>query len=100
MPTTLDATEYLQEHIYFVPGKASNAGGVATSALEMCQNSMRYSWTFEEVDAKLKDIMVNIFHNIDNAAKRIRRRKTTTLQVLTSQASRKSLMLCLLMVLF
>ena len=69
MPTTLDATEYLQEHIFFVPGKASNAGGVATSALEMCQNSMRYSWTFEEVDAKLKDIMVNIFHNIDNAAK-------------------------------
>ena len=70
MPTTLDATEYLQESgIYFVPGKASNAGGVATSALEMCQNSMRYSWTFEEVDAKLKDIMVNIFHNIDNAAK-------------------------------
>ena len=69
MPTTLDATEYLQEHIYFVPGKASNAGGVATSALEMCQNSMRYSWTFEEVDAKLKDIMVNIFHNIDKAAK-------------------------------
>ena len=69
MPTTLDATEYLQEHIYLVPGKASNAGGVATSALEMCQNSMRYSWTFEEVDAKLKDIMVNIFHNIDNAAK-------------------------------
>ena len=69
MPTTLDATEYLQEHIYFVPGKASNAGGVATSALEMCQNSMRYSWTFEEVDTKLKDIMVNIFHNIDNAAK-------------------------------
>ena len=69
MPTTLDATEYLQEHIYFVPGKASNAGGVATSALEMCQNSMRYSWTFEEVDAKLKDIMVNIFKNIDNAAK-------------------------------
>ena len=69
MPTTLDASEYLQEHIYFVPGKASNAGGVATSALEMCQNSMRYSWTFEEVDAKLKDIMVNIFHNIDNAAK-------------------------------
>ena len=70
MPTALDATEYLQESgIYFVPGKASNAGGVATSALEMCQNSMRYSWTFEEVDAKLKDIMVNIFHNIDNAAK-------------------------------
>ena len=69
MPTTLDATEYLQEHIYFVPGKASNAGGVATSALEMCQNSMRYSWTFEEVDAKLKDIMVNIFHNTADTAK-------------------------------
>ena len=70
MPTTLDATEYLQEHIYFVPGKASNAGGVATSALEMCQNSMRYSWTFEEVDAKLKDIMVNIFHTCITAAEK------------------------------
>ena len=70
MPTTLDATEYLQEHIFFVPGKASNAGGVATSALEMCQNSMRYSWTFEEVDAKLKDIMVNIFHNAYDASKK------------------------------
>ena len=70
MPTTLDATEYLQSNkIYFVPGKASNAGGVATSALEMSQNSMRLSWTFEEVDAKLRDIMVNIFHNIDDAAK-------------------------------
>ena len=70
MPTTLDATEYLQSNkIYFVPGKASNAGGIATSALEMSQNSMRLSWTFEEVDAKLRDIMVNIFHNIDDAAK-------------------------------
>jgi glutamate dehydrogenase (NADP+) len=70
MPTTLEATEYLQANkIYFVPGKASNAGGVATSALEMSQNSMRLSWTFEEVDAKLRDIMVNIFHNIDDAAK-------------------------------
>lgn len=70
MPTTLDATEYLQEsNVYFVPGKASNAGGVATSALEMTQNSMRLSWTFEEVDAKLQQIMVNIFHNIDDAAK-------------------------------
>ena len=70
MPTTLDATEYLQSNkIYFVPGKASNAGGVATSALEMSQNSMRLSWTFEEVDAKLRDIMVIIFHNIDDAAK-------------------------------
>ena len=70
MPTTLDATEYLQENnVYFVPGKAANAGGVATSALEMTQNSMRLSWTFEEVDAKLQQIMVNIFHNIDDAAK-------------------------------
>lgn len=71
MPTTLEATEYLQENgIYFVPGKAANAGGVATSALEMAQNSERLSWSFEEVDAKLKDIMVNLFHNIDNAAKK------------------------------
>ena len=70
MPTSLDATEYLQNSgVLFVPGKASNAGGVATSALEMTQNSERLSWTFEEVDAKLKDIMVNIFHNLDNAAK-------------------------------
>ena len=70
MPTTLDATEYLQKNkVYFVPGKASNAGGVATSALEMTQNSMRLSWSFEEVDAKLRDIMVNIFHNIDDAAR-------------------------------
>ena len=70
MPTSLDATAYLQESgVLFVPGKASNAGGVATSALEMTQNSERLSWTFEEVDAKLKDIMVNIFHNLDNAAK-------------------------------
>ena len=70
MPTTLDATKFLQENgILFCPGKAANAGGVATSALEMTQNSMRLSWTFEEVDAKLKDIMVNIFHNLDNAAK-------------------------------
>ena len=71
MPTTLDATEYIQNSgVYFVPGKASNAGGVATSALEMSQNSMRYSWTFEEVDAKLKDIMVGIYHNIDDAARK------------------------------
>ena len=70
MPTTLDATEYLQENkIYFVPGKAATAGGVATSALEMTQNSMRLSWTFEEVDEKLQQIMINIFHNIDDAAK-------------------------------
>ena len=70
MPTDAAATEvFLQNHILFLPGKASNAGGVATSALEMTQNSERLSWTFEEVDAKLKDIMVNIFHNINNAAK-------------------------------
>lgn len=70
MPTTMDATEYLQANgVYFAPGKAANAGGVATSALEMSQNSMRYSWSFDEVDAKLKDIMVNIFHNIDDAAR-------------------------------
>ena len=70
MPTSLDATKYLQDSgILFCPGKASNAGGVATSALEMTQNSERLSWTFEEVDSKLKDIMVNIFHNLDNAAR-------------------------------
>ncbi len=71
MPTTLEATKYLQENgILFAPGKAANAGGVATSALEMSQNSMRLSWTFEEVDEKLKGIMVNIFNNISNAAKK------------------------------
>ena len=71
MPTTLDATKYLQENgILFCPGKASNAGGVATSALEMSQNSERLSWSFDEVDAKLKTIMVNIFHAIDDASKK------------------------------
>ncbi len=71
MPTTLEATEYLQANkVYFVPGKAANAGGVATSALEMSQNSERLSWTFEEVDSKLQRIMVNIFHNLDAAAKK------------------------------
>ena len=71
MPTSLDATKYLQENgVWFVPGKASNAGGVATSALEMSQNSERLSWTFEEVDSKLQQIMINIYHNIDDAAKR------------------------------
>ena len=71
MPTTMEATEYLQENgVLFAPGKAANAGGVATSALEMSQNSERLSWTFEEVDSKLKNIMVNIFHNLDDAAKR------------------------------
>lgn len=71
MPTTLEATEYLQKNgVLFCPGKASNAGGVATSALEMSQNSERLSWTFEEVDAKLQGIMVNIFHNLDAASKK------------------------------
>ncbi len=71
MPTTIEATEYLQQNgVLFAPGKAANAGGVATSALEMSQNSERLSWTFEEVDSKLKTIMVNIFHNLDAAAKK------------------------------
>ncbi|MBR3289265.1 MAG: NADP-specific glutamate dehydrogenase, partial [Clostridia bacterium] len=70
MPTTLDATEYLQaSNIPFGPGKAANAGGVATSALEMSQNSQRLSWTFEEVDEKLHDIMVGIHKNAYEAAK-------------------------------
>ena len=71
MPTTLEATEYLQENgVIFAPGKAANAGGVATSALEMSQNSERLSWSFEEVDAKLQGIMVNICHNMADAAKK------------------------------
>ena len=70
MPTTLDATKYLQENgVAFFPGKASNAGGVATSGLEMTQNSERMSWTFEEVDAKLANIMQGIFHAADDAAR-------------------------------
>ncbi|MCL1799477.1 MAG: NADP-specific glutamate dehydrogenase [Eggerthellaceae bacterium] len=70
MPTTLDATEYLIENgIVFCPGKASNAGGVATSGLEMSQNSERLSWSFEEVDAKLQGIMKNIYHATNEAAK-------------------------------
>ncbi len=70
MPSTQKAIKIFQENgILFGPAKAANAGGVATSALEMCQNSMRYSWTFEEVDAKLKDIMVNIYYNASAAAK-------------------------------
>ena len=71
MPTTLEATQYLQENgVIFAPGKAANAGGVATSALEMSQNSERLSWTFEDVDEKLQGIMVNICHNMVNAAKK------------------------------
>lgn len=71
MPTTLEATEYLQKNgILFAPGKAANAGGVATSALEMSQNSERLSWTFEEVDQKLKQIMTDIFAKAAEAADR------------------------------
>ena len=70
MPTTPDATEYLQQNgVYFVPGKASNAGGVATSALEMSQNSQRLSWSFDEVDSKLHGIMVSIYNAATSAAK-------------------------------
>ncbi len=70
MPCTPDAAEkFVEAGVLFGPAKAANAGGVATSALEMSQNSERLSWTFEEVDAKLKDIMVNIFHNSYNASK-------------------------------
>ncbi|WP_407423614.1 NADP-specific glutamate dehydrogenase [Methanobrevibacter sp.] len=69
MPTTIEATEYLQENdVLFAPGKASNAGGVATSALEMSQNSQRLSWTFEEVDSRLQRIMEDIFANAAEAA--------------------------------
>ena len=69
MPTTLEATQYLAENgILFVPGKAANAGGVATSALEMSQNSERLSWSFEEVDSKLQGIMRGIYQNISRAA--------------------------------
>ena len=71
MPTTLEATEYFQQNgVLFAPGKAANAGGVATSALEMSQNSERLSWSFDEVDSKLQTIMVNLFRNIDAAAKK------------------------------
>ncbi len=71
MPTTEEATDYLQKSgVYFIPGKAANAGGVATSALEMTQNSERLSWSFDKVDSKLKGIMIELFHNIDSAAKK------------------------------
>ncbi len=70
MPTTPDAVEYfIQNKVLFAPGKAANAGGVATSALEMAQNSMRYSWNYDEVDQKLDGIMTNIFKNCEKAAK-------------------------------
>ena len=71
MPTTREATDFiLESDMLFLPGKASNAGGVGTSALEMCQNSMRMSWTFEEVDEKLKHMMNDIYAKISDAAKR------------------------------
>ena len=72
MPSTLEAIEIFQkaQNVVFLPAKAANAGGVATSALEMAQSSGRLYWSSEEVDAKLKTIMVNIYHNIDNAAKK------------------------------
>lgn len=70
MPTTPQAIHVLQKNgVLYAPGKASNAGGVACSGLEMSQNSMRYSWTFDEVDAKLKEIMENIYTTISNTAK-------------------------------
>jgi glutamate dehydrogenase (NADP+) len=70
MPSTPEAVKVFQEKgLIYSPGKASNAGGVATSALEMSQNSMRLSWTFEEVDAKLKDIMVGIYRRISQVSR-------------------------------
>ena len=69
MPSTLEATEeFLKNKIMYIPGKAANAGGVATSALEMSQNAQRLSWSFEEVDQKLQGIMVNIYRQISEAA--------------------------------
>ena len=69
MPCLPEAVHTFQDAgLLLAPSKAANAGGVAVSGLEMSQNSMRYSWTFEEVDAKLKEIMVNIFHNIYDAS--------------------------------
>jgi glutamate dehydrogenase (NADP+) len=69
MPCTPEAVKVFQQNgVLFGPGKAANAGGVATSALEMCQNSMRYSWTFDEVDARLKNIMINIYRSSSEAA--------------------------------
>lgn len=69
MPSTAEAAElFVKSKVMFGPAKAANAGGVATSGLEMSQNSLRYSWTFDEVDSKLKDIMINIFNNIHQTA--------------------------------
>ena len=72
MPTTIEATDYIiDHHLLFAPGKAANAGGVATSGLEMSQNSMRFSWTADEVDHKLHSIMTNIFETCYNTAKKV-----------------------------
>lgn len=69
MPTNMEATNhFIESNVLFAPGKAANAGGVATSALEMGQNSIRSSWSFEEVEEKLRNIMVNIYHNMADAA--------------------------------
>lgn len=71
MPSTREATDFfLANGMLFMPGKAANAGGVATSGLEQSQNSLRLSWSFEEVDARLHEIMVNIFAKVDDAGKR------------------------------
>jgi glutamate dehydrogenase (NADP+) len=71
MPSTREATDFFLENaVMFMPGKAANAGGVATSALEMSQNSLRLSWSFDEVDKKLHDIMVGIYEKTAKAAKR------------------------------
>ena len=71
MPTTIEATEYFQEHgVVFMPGKAANAGGVLVSGLEMSQNAEHLSWTFEEVDGKLEQLMRGMFHNVDDTAKK------------------------------
>ena len=70
MPTTIEATEYFQEHgVVFMPGKAANAGGVLVSGLEMSQNAEHLSWTFEEVDGKLEQLMRGMFHNVADTAK-------------------------------
>ena len=72
MPSTPEAIKvFLQNNVLFVPGKAANAGGVAVSGLEMSQNAMRTAWVFEKVDQKLKEIMINIYNNIANAAKEV-----------------------------
>lgn len=72
MPTDAEATQvFLDKNVLFIPGKASNAGGVATSALEMGQNSIRSSWTFDEVDAKLKGIMINIYYHMKDACEQL-----------------------------